>query len=164
MTVPSKLERTWSQGTTCVVLATGPSLTREDVDYVRRFHNQGVRVIAVNDAYKLAPWADVLYACDPPWWRLHRQGIHDAGVTGRQVTCCENEFPDIECLNITGNFGYDPDPRNIRTGYNSGYQAVHCAAHLGARNIVLLGFNFSKIWKPAAAARSGISSGTTRPP
>ncbi len=29
-------------------------------------------VIAVSDAYKLAPWADALVSQDRPWWNYHR--------------------------------------------------------------------------------------------
>ena len=56
------------RGRPCVVVASGPSLTAEDVDYCR----ERAAVIVVNDNYKLAPWADVLYAADPEWWDLHQ--------------------------------------------------------------------------------------------
>ena len=59
--------KAWS-GETVVVIATGPSLTAEDVDYCRG----KARVIAINDAYTLAPWADALYATDAKWWHWHR--------------------------------------------------------------------------------------------
>lgn len=44
--------------------------------------------------------------------------------------------------------GIDPDPTGLRTGKNSGYQAVNLAVHLGASRIVLLGFDMQ-------AARTG---------
>jgi hypothetical protein len=55
-------------GGTVVCIGGGPSLTRDDVDYCRG----KAFVIAINDAYKLAPWADALYACDGLWWRWHK--------------------------------------------------------------------------------------------
>jgi hypothetical protein len=56
------LEPVWA-GETAVLVASGPSLCPSDVDRVRG----RARVIAVNDGYRLAPWADVLYACDRRW-------------------------------------------------------------------------------------------------
>jgi hypothetical protein len=53
---------------TIVCIASGPSLTREDVDACRGA--AGV-VLAVNDTITYAPWADVLYACDRRWWQEH---------------------------------------------------------------------------------------------
>ena len=49
-------------GDTCCILATGPSLTPAQAEYAKG----KARVIAVNDAWRLAPWADILYACDAP--------------------------------------------------------------------------------------------------
>src|SRR5262245_32226499 len=56
-------------GGTVACLATGPSLTRADVDLARA-HCDGV--IAINDAYTLCPTADILYACDGKWWTWHK--------------------------------------------------------------------------------------------
>ena len=61
---------------TAVCIASGPSLTQADVDYVRG----KARVIVVNNGYLLAPWADVLYAADARWWML-AQG-RDAAFPG----------------------------------------------------------------------------------
>ena len=118
-----------------VCLGTGPSLTGADVTRV-----QGQRVIAINNAYQLAPWADVLYACDAKWWRWH-QGAR--GFLGRKYTLAPGvrEYPEVEALRNTGPTGLETDPHGLRTGHNSGYQAVGIAVHLGARMIVLLGYD-----------------------
>lgn len=121
---------------TIVCLGTGPSLTVEDVNAVRG-HS---RVIAVNDAYRLAPWADVLYACDAKWWRWHK------GVPSFQGLKYALEHRDIHWLGVqllkkTGREGLERDPSGLRTGHNSGYQAINLAVHLGARRIVLLGYD-----------------------
>jgi hypothetical protein len=41
----------------------------------------------------------------------------------------------------TGKEGYDPEPGCVRTGGNSGYQALHVAIQSGAKRILLLGFD-----------------------
>jgi len=67
--------------TTFVVVASGPSLTREDVEYCR----DKAKVIVVNDCYRLAPWADICYASDYDWYRLHINAIRNS-FFGRCVT------------------------------------------------------------------------------
>ena len=59
--------RLWP-GETLACLGVGPSLTAAQVAALRG----KTRSIAINDAWRLAPWADVLYACDGRWWRKHK--------------------------------------------------------------------------------------------
>lgn len=123
-------------GCTVVCLGTGPSLTADDVAAV-----QGkARVIAVNDAYKLAPWADVLYAADAKWWGWHK-GV--PGFTGLKFALQPGalRWPGVQMLRRGSLDGLDLDPHVVRTGFNSGYQAINVAVHLGAAKIVLLGYD-----------------------
>lgn len=120
---------------TMAILAGGPSLTQEDIDACRG----RARVLAVKDTIRLAPWADVLYACDARWWKHHADTITFAGpkfglepFEGR---------PDVGRLRHTGIEGLETEPDGVRTGRNSGYQAIQVAVHLGATHIVLLGFD-----------------------
>lgn len=129
------------RGETAVVIATGPSLTSEDVDYCRG----KARVVAVNDAYKLAPWADCLYATDARWWHWHR-GVPD--FTGPKWSLEHSawgnhreRYPDVQRLRNTGPGGLEHDPSGLKNGRNSGYAAVNLAYHYGATRIILLGFN-----------------------
>ena len=53
---------------TVVCIGRGPSLRPDDIAYC-----QGKAVvIALNAAWELAPWADVLYAADFSWWHVHQ--------------------------------------------------------------------------------------------
>ncbi len=121
-------------GETCVLIGGGPSLTQADVDAVRG----RARVIAINDAYRMVPWADVLYACDRKWWEWH-QGV--PSFTGPKYALIDTKYPDVQVLKNTGTFGLESDPMGLRTGRNSGYQALNLAIHFGARRIILLGFD-----------------------
>jgi hypothetical protein len=118
-----------------VCIGGGPSLTAADVNAC-----QGrARVIAINDAYRLAPWADVLYACDAKWWNWHQgvpefQGWKGALELGAAVW-------GVNVLQATGCEGLEMSRRGLRTGLSSGYQALNLAVHLGARRIVLLGYD-----------------------
>jgi hypothetical protein len=126
-------------GETFIVIGGGSSVTPEDVEYVR---GKG-RVIAVKEAVLLAPWADVLYAADWKYWNYY-QGV--PAFTGRKFAIEQTEtpaiaWPDVRVLRNTGEHGLELDPTGLRTGYNSGYQAINLAVHLGAAKIVLLGFD-----------------------
>jgi hypothetical protein len=122
-----------------VCIATGPSLTPEDVAFV-----QGkAKVIAVNDAYKLAPWADVLYACDSRWWRWHH-GVKSFTGPKYALDRSAAKWPGVTSLRHTGPTGLETDPTALRTGKNSGYQAINLAVHLGAKRIVLLGYDMKR--------------------
>lgn len=123
---------------TIVCLAGGPSLTVEDVEAVRG----RARVIAVSDAYKLAPWADVLYSCDAKWWNWH-QGVPKFTGPKYSLDVRSRRWPDVQILKDTGVAGLELDPTGLRTGRNSGYQAINLAVHLGAARVVLLGYDMS---------------------
>lgn len=122
---------------TVVILGGGSSLTPADVNYCRG----RAKVIAIKEAYQLAPWADVLYACDEKWWR-HYKGAQDfVGLKYRLDAANRHDWPNVQVLKNTGRDGLELDPTGLRTGQNSGYQAVGLAVHLGASKIVLLGFD-----------------------
>lgn len=124
-------------------LATGPSLTQEDVTFLR---GRVDGVVAINDAHRLAPWADVLYSSDRRWWN-HYKGVPEFtgmkyGVgsgTGKQNPYAK--CPDVVVLKNTGYDGIETNPTALRTGRNSGFAAVNLAVHLGAKRILLLGYN-----------------------
>ena len=128
--------RLWP-GETFVCLGGGPSLSPHQVAAVR----WQARVIAINDSYRLAPWAEVLYACDARWWDWHDGAPSFAGLKVSQDAKLAHTHPDVRLLRATGVDGFDPHPGNLRTGKNGGYQAIHPAVHLGAAKIVLLGYD-----------------------
>ncbi|MFQ6016775.1 MAG: hypothetical protein ACE5KF_01140 [Kiloniellaceae bacterium] len=139
--------RLWP-GATVACLGGGPSLTRAQVDVCRG----RARVIAVNDAYRLAPWADVLYACDWRWWNKHHGVPGFAGIKVSISNSAERlkKYPDIRIVENTGTQGLETAPTGLRTGRNGGYQAINLAVHFGVKRILLLGYDM----KPAADGRT----------
>lgn len=132
-------------GGTVVCVATGPSLTAEDVAYCRG----KATVLVVNDAHRLAPWADVLWSSDRYWWAFYR-GVPEFGglkatieyTPGRKPERVMRLVPDMICLRHTGHAGIETSPDGVRTGgQSSGGAAVNVAVHLGAKRIVLLGYD-----------------------
>ena len=144
------MPRVWTDKP-AVCLGGGPSLCQEDVDYVR----DKARVIAINDAYLLAPWADVLYACDLKWWEWHKspeaiktnyqftgQGALD--FKGLKITPdkeAAKRYRGLLLLHGEHRLGLSQDQSTIHYGSNSGYQAINLAFLFGARTIVLLGYD-----------------------
>lgn len=124
--------RLWP-GETFVVVAGGPEAARADLPSMR----SRCRVIAVKDAVRLVPWADVLYGSDAKWWRHHK----DAGYRGPRFSCDADAAPHAAVLRWTGITGLETDPSGVRTGKNSGYAAINLAVHLGAAKVVLVGFD-----------------------
>lgn len=136
-----KIPRRW-EGETVVVAATGPSLTP---DVAKRC--KGFRVIAVNDAWRLFPTADVLYAADAIWWKVHK-GVPDFG--GERWTTISGHRSEQEAAaaalklhTVPGRHAeeFSTDGRSIHYGANSGFQAVNLAILFGAARIVLVGFD-----------------------
>ncbi len=128
------------------MIASGPSLTREQVDYVRGKS----RVIAINNqgidndvdgkvVPAFAPWADVLYAADAKWWIAYKKRA--LAFAGTKVTIRDVHFPDVNHLRVSQDQVFDPRPSHLATGGNSGYQGIHLAVHYGAARILLLGFD-----------------------
>ncbi len=140
--------RLWP-GETFVVIASGPSLTQLDVDACRGH----ARIIAVNDGYRLAPWADVIYAADLPWWDARPSALASSALL---FACKPSATKDkikharITVLRKTGEDGLELNPSGLRSGRgNSGYQAVNLARHLGASRIILLGFDMQRSGRQA---------------
>lgn len=148
--VLERVEPRW-KGEVCIVAATGPSLTPELAEACR-----GDRIIAVSDAYRLLPFADVLYSCDARWWDHHQNcggfagekwSSHDDKGNRKEVQ--QQKFGLRLVRGAPGTTGtgkntqhrFSDDPEVIHYGGNSGFQAVNLAIHFGAARIVLVGFD-----------------------
>lgn len=124
--------------TTIACIATGPSLTQADVDYVRG----KARVLAISDAYRLAPWADWLYSADRQWWDHHIDAVRETRIIDRWTL--DKGAAEAYGLNWVRSYpkhGLSADYTSINEGRNSGYQAINLARNFGARRIVLLGYD-----------------------
>lgn len=138
-------ERRWSGR--CIVAASGPSLTPEVAALCC-----GHRTIAVNDAYRLLPWADVLYACDRAWFEHHKGCPDFAGEKWTTHSLSpkndKREIADrfgLRVIEGADNIGFSRDPARIHYGNNSGFQGVNLAILWGADPIVLVGFDMRRV-------------------
>lgn len=160
----SEVVRNWPDATV-VILGGGPSLTMDQVRLVEVAHKEErVKCIAVNDAYLIAPWADLHYAADSHWHKWHVEGIPkpSLGLTAEQVRSAWARFSGQKCTieNSGGNVkdpavhvlrnkhgtgfhgrGISLDPRALVTGRSSGFQAINASSLAGASLALLLGFD-----------------------
>jgi hypothetical protein len=95
----------------------------------------GVPLIVVNDAYLMAPFADVAYFADVKWWNWHKNKPEWKAFAGQRCTIhmggSEASDPEIHVLENAKQGGLSTDPRAICTGSNSGYQAINIARYPG---------------------------------
>lgn len=141
----STISRDW-EGKTAVLIGGGPSLTTEQVERVRVTHEAGkVRVIAINDAYRLAPWADICYFADSEWWRWHKDRPEFQAFQGQKCSIQNSggnvEDAAVHLLRNRGADGLSSDPAGLATGRHGGYQALNLAMLAGAKTIILLGYD-----------------------
>lgn len=123
------------RGEAAVILGGGPSLRRDLVPALRG----RARVIAVNNAYLLAPWADMLYFADRRWWEWNK---HDLGryEGPHMVTRQRVEDPRVKRL---GRERVEALSRNpcVVAGWCGGANAINIAYLYGANPIILMGFD-----------------------
>ena len=152
------VQRVW-EGETVVCIGGGPSVTAERVAVIEAAHREGrCKVIAINNSYLIAPYADLLYFADARWWKWHTEGVRTFGLPADEVAKRFSAFGGLKCtVFVTGMMVADPEvfmlkisprgeglssqPDEIVTGSNSGYQAVNIAALSGAKRILLLGYD-----------------------
>lgn len=108
---------------TWVCMASGPSLTEDDIEVVRR---SGLPVVAVNSTWEKVRFCQAIYAGDMSWWRNNLPKID---IPAERWTCSPE---------VAREFGI----RHHKTGgpYNSGLRAIQWAG-LRTDRIILLGYD-----------------------
>ena len=119
-----------------VIVAGGPSLTKEDVIYAE---NSGVDIMGVNDAYRICKRLNYLYACDRRWWHGHYTRVGD--LPRQKYSMEKVGYPDVIQMTDDGVEGLSLEWPKLKNGKNSGYQAINLAILLGYDYIILLGYN-----------------------
>ena len=117
----------WAGGTV-VIMASGPSLTQDDVETVRQWREGGDNrhVIVTNTTYKVAPWADALFFHDFKWWKQYKGDVRNT-FRGQSVTVGTVNTHDVDWLREWNAYG------------NSGTGAIALSVLAEARRAILLG-------------------------
>ena len=108
-----------------VCIASGPSLTAADCELV---HAAGHPAVAVNTSFRLALWADVIFAHDQRWWAAYGAEVEKT-FKGRKMSV---HTKNVESLY---NCGWFPQAAN------SGACAVYVAIAAKAAKVVLIGYD-----------------------
>jgi len=122
-------------------MATGPSLTAEQVEAVRR---SGVRSIAINDLglpqrSPNAAWADIWYAADWKFWEFYQQEALDSACLRVSAKALDVQLGRAH-LHLNTKDGGKGDA-HATSGGHSGFQALQIAMFLGASTILLIGYD-----------------------
>lgn len=117
-------DKRWT-GCTVVCVASGPSLRAGDCALVER---AGLPTVAVNSSWRVARFADVIYAGDPTWWSAYAAEIDIPAV---RWSCSRGAARD----------GCRHHP--VSGAYNSGMRAIQFAIWQGASRVLLLGYDCS---------------------
>jgi hypothetical protein len=136
---------------TAVVVASGPSLTDEQITLIE---HSVVFTIAVNNSYAKLRHPDVVYACDYLWWKLNHMKAKQ-NIPRRQMWTQDRAAAEQFQLSHIQWEGKDGlGKRGLRVNGNSGAGAINLAYHFGARRILLVGMdmkpgpNGEKHWHP----------------
>ena len=85
----------------------------------------------MNTTFRVAPWADVLYAMDKVWWDKYWQEVCEV-FPGQRASVCVFPRKEVHVVRLGSAFA---------AGGNSGAGAVSLAASGGARRVLLLGYD-----------------------
>lgn len=125
---------------TVAVLGSGPSMSQGVADSVKHLPR-----IAINTTYKLARDADIIYGADAMWWRQWEEDVKDLPGLKVSIEYRAGIHPNgpefVRVLRWGGTSGYDDRPGYVRWGGHGGYQALHLAASMGAKRVLLFGFD-----------------------
>jgi hypothetical protein len=114
------------------VLASGPSLTPEDVERVRVWRSEDYSrfVIVTNTTFRIAPWADLLFSCDGTWLVKFHEEVKST-FKGKVTTCSL----------LGSKFGAENVKGQCQRFLNSGAGAVSLAISRGATKVYMLGMD-----------------------
>lgn len=116
---------------TIVCVASGPSAKDVDLSIAKG----RARVIVVNESWRLAPWADLLYGCDPSWWMVQPSATagrpSEAEFAGLRATQDRGAAGRLGLKLVTLTRGQDKllveTPGVLGWGGNGGFHALNIA-------------------------------------
>lgn len=137
-----------------IVAATGPSLSEAVAERCRARSDH--KILVVNDAWRLLPWADALYASNRVWWELHAEALKafkgerwtstNSGpfVDDDKAGWARREELGVQLIQGKAEEGFSLVPGVIHYGNNSGFQGINLALQFGAREVRLVGFDMRR--------------------
>lgn len=126
------------RGETIVIVASGPSAATVPLETAKG----QARFIAVNNSWKLCPWADILFAGDFKWWEQNDGCPEFEGLrVSIDRRACETwGIARLRCYRSDSRMQFD---LGIVGGSNSGLNAYNLAVQLEPAKILLVGFDMT---------------------
>ena len=125
-------------GARVLIVASGPSAQSVPLDEAKGLS----RFVAINESWKLCPWADLLYACDGAWWKANNGVAEFGGLRVTQDQSVRVRFPNVQhvkCRRGVARILVD-DTGEIGDGRTSLFQALNLVVRAGPpRAIGLVG-------------------------
>jgi len=121
---------------TIYIVGGGPSLYGYDWNLLKEKN-----IIGINRAFEVVPWADFIYFTDYKFFiEYQHKGLLDVDSI---LATVDDRIRHTNVMNFinSGVNGIDTSKDCLRVGKNSGHAAINLAVHLGAKRIVLLGFD-----------------------
>ncbi len=134
----------WDDMDVCI-MASGPSMSQEQANQIKAWRTGRTdrKVATINTTFRLAPWADVLYACDCRWWDIHHQEVSEK-VTGERWTQDKEavrKYAGLKFIASQRADGLSKNPGMINQGMNSSYQSSNLFYLAGVKRIIFTGLD-----------------------
>ena len=125
--------------TTFVCIASGPSLTKEQVASIP----DGTNVICVNDNYRLYPKCQHLFAADGKWWKEYYDDVLSTVSRDCRLHTSYKATPRYPRLEYwrTHHSESQIGSSELFHGGSSGIMAIELARILGATKIILIRYD-----------------------
>jgi hypothetical protein len=123
-------------GETVFIIGGGPSLM--DFNWNALY---GKKTIAINKSLLSFPQANILYWTDSRVYSWMKNEIDNFKGPKYTIRDHPSYVGDIKILRRGNKFGLEESKDTLSHGNNSGYAAINLAYHLGAKRIILLGYD-----------------------
>ena len=116
-----------------VAIASGPSLTDEDLLRVQKWRSRGGdrRVIVTNTTFVRVPWADALFGFDNKWWKHHIANV-DRLFHGHRLSAAAID-PAWKVTKV--------GPPHVKTFGNCGTACISFSVWAGAARVIMLAYD-----------------------
>lgn len=132
---PWSVPKIWDNST-AFLIGGGPSVNDMNLALIHDKH-----VIGVNDAFKLGDWVDFVWFGDQRWYEWNKAHInrYPGIVTGCPHT--SKRMSRVLQVNRNEGSGISTNPTYVMWNKSSGACAINFAYLLGARRIILIGYD-----------------------
>lgn len=139
---------------TAILVATGPSVSQHKEQLEEISKQKRARIITVNNAFELAPFADAHIACNLDWWRHYwPKSSLLRTMQCPKFTWYQDVADDYGIIYVKAivKDGLSLDPRILHINHGSGPMAINLALHLGIKKLLLIGHDmkFAKDYNAA---------------